>query len=153
MNNLERLIQQKQPFKTESLKAEIGLVYVTNQIMHRMDSIFKPFGITSQQYNVLRILRGQYPKPANINLIKERMLDRMSDASRIADRLVKLDLVTKQVNLIDKRHTDVLISEYGLRVLEKIDRVLDNQADFVSKLSPTDIEALNQILDKLLEDI
>ena len=153
MNNLERLIQQKQPFKSESIKAEIGLIYISNRITHRMDSIFKPYGITGQQYNVLRILRGQYPKASNINLIKERMLDRMSDASRIVYRLVKLDLVTKQINLMDKRHADVLISEHGLKILEEIDVVLAHEPDFVSKLNKEDVVTLNQLLDKLLEGL
>lgn len=153
MNNLERLIQQRQPFKSESVKAEIGLIYIANRITHRMDAIFKPYGITGQQYNVLRILRGQYPKASNINLIKERMLDRMSDASRIVDRLVKIRLATKQTNMVDKRHTDVFISEKGLEILQKIDVVLNHETEFVSKLEAGDIDNLNQLIDKLLEGL
>lgn len=153
MNNLERLIHQRQPFKSDSVKAEIGLIYIANCISHRMECVFKPHGITNQQYNVLRILRGQYPKASNINLIKERMLDRMSDASRIVDRLVKLQLVTKQTNMMDKRNTDVLISEEGLNVLQKIDLILSAETEFVSKLDSQDIHELNQIIDKLLEGL
>ena len=151
MYNLERLIHQKQPFKSSSVKAELGLIYVANRINHQMHLLFKPYGITSQQYNVLRILRGQYPSPSNINLIKERMLDRMSDASRIVDRLVKLGLVTKQTNLLDKRNADVLISEKALIMLQDIDLVLTRQPDFVAKLASEDIDALNRVIDKLLE--
>ena len=83
---LEDEIQQ-QKFKSIQQKLMLNLIYTTNWLTSKQDSLFKDSDITLQQYNVLRILRGQYPNPCSIKLIKERMLDRMSDASRIVDKL------------------------------------------------------------------
>ena len=85
---LEKAIRQK-GFQNEYQKAIINIIYTHNYLIGKMNPVFKQYGITRQQYNVLRILRGQHPDPATINLIKERMLDKMSDASRIAERLKK----------------------------------------------------------------
>ncbi len=83
---LEDEIQQKK-FKSEEQKLMINLLYTANWLTSKNDSFFKNSDITTQQYNVLRILRGQHPNPCSVKLIKERMLDRMSDASRIVDKL------------------------------------------------------------------
>ena len=82
---------------------------------------FEKHKLTSQQFNVLRILRGQYPNPATVNLIKERMLDKMSDASRIVDRLVQKGLVSRCTNNKDRRAVDIRISDAGLETLAKMD--------------------------------
>lgn len=150
MQNLERLIHQTQPFKSSTAKAEVGLIYITNRINAKLSELFKPFDVTTQQYNVLRILRGQYPNAANINMIKERMLDRMSDASRIVDRLVKMGLATKQTNILDKRNTDVIITEEGLELLVKIDAIFYAETSFLSNLEEVEINTLNRIFDKIL---
>ncbi len=77
--------------------------------------MLKPFKITTQQYNVLRILRGQHPNPASINLIIERMLDKMSNASRIVDKLVAKKLADRKVCPEDRRMVDVLITDKGIK--------------------------------------
>ncbi len=152
-HNLERLIKQKVPFKSDVLKAEIGFMYVSYILNSKQQYFFKSYKITPQQYNVLRILRGQFPNPANINLIKERMIDRMSDASRIVDRLVKLNYVTKQPNHLDKRNADVVITEKALAKLKLIDDKIDENNSSFSNLTPDEIDQLNGLIDRILDFI
>ena len=98
----------------------------------------------------MRILRGQYPKYANINLIKERMLDKMCDASRIVERLHKQELILKQVNVLDKRHTDVIITEKALTLLKKIDEHQELQVNILNTLNLDEVNSLNQLISKVL---
>lgn len=151
--HLERLIKQKAPFKSPYNKAEIGIYLLANLMNNEKQKLFKEFGITFQQYNLLRILRGQFPKATNINLLKERMLDRMSDTSRIVDRLAKMNLVTKEPNLIDKRNTDVLITEKGLDLLTQIELREDFHQNLLSEFHEDEIEILNELIDKALAKI
>ena len=113
-NNLERLIKQTVPFKSDYIKAELGLIYVSSLLSNQSFQYYKQYNLSPQQYNILRILRGQFPRAINISSIKERMLDRMSDVSRIAERLCRMGLIIKQPNVIDKRNADITISEKGL---------------------------------------
>jgi len=98
---------------------------------------------------VLRILRGQYPKPATVNLIKERMIDKMSDASRIVDRLVQKQLVTRCTNDKDRRAVDIRISEQGLDLLSKIDKEYKTRDMFKNSLTEEEAGQLSALLDKL----
>jgi DNA-binding MarR family transcriptional regulator len=107
------------------------------------------YHITLQQFNILRILRGQHPKPATINLLKERMLDKMSDASRIVDRLVQKGLVTREINQKDRRAVDIIISEEGLAVLKKIDPIITPEDILKANIPEDDVVRLNYLLDKL----
>lgn len=149
--NLEKLIKQQKPFPNEFLKAEVGLIFITNALNDNLFSIIKEHKITVQQYNVLRILRGQHPEAANINLIKERMLDKMSDASRIVDRLVKLDFVEKKRNDLDKRNTDVFISNKALELLIELDEKVNNRKTVLNNLSNDELKQLNILINKLLD--
>jgi DNA-binding MarR family transcriptional regulator len=151
-NNLERLIKQKVPIKSPKVKAEIGLIYISYLLNSKQQDFFKEYQITSQQYNVLRILRGQFPNPVNINLIRDRMIDRMSDASRIVDRLQKQGFVTKQTNNIDKRNTDVMISEKALSMLLEIDIKMEHAESLLGHLDDHEIEHLNMLIDKILDN-
>lgn len=128
----------------------VNLIYTSNWVQERQKSYFSKFGITQQQYNVLRILRGNYPKPYSTSDIRERMLDKMSDASRIVERLVKKDLVVRKINKKDKRLVDVTISDSGLDLLEKIDKTIENfvQRPF-SNLTEKEQEILDSLLDKV----
>jgi DNA-binding MarR family transcriptional regulator len=105
--------------------------------------------ITLQQFNILRILRGQYPNPATINLLKERMLDKMSDASRIVERLVQKGLVTRCINQKDRRAVDIVINEKGLELLKKLDPVITPIDVLKANLSDAEAKQLNVLLDKL----
>ena len=90
-------------FRSEIEKSIVNLIFTSNWLNEQQHKIFKPYGLTTAQYNVLRILRGQYPNAATVNLIIERMLDRMSNVSRIVDRLVLKDLVNRKQNQNDRR--------------------------------------------------
>lgn len=150
-SNLERHIKQTQPFQNEYVKGMVGLIYLTNQVYDKHQQFFKAHGITVQQYNVLRILRGKFPDPSNINAIKERMLDKMCDASRIVDRLVKLNLATKSPNPNDKRNSDVSITEKALNLLTQIDVILANHETLLHKLSKEEITEFNRLINVALD--
>ena len=97
----------KQPtFKSAHQKAHINLIYTSGWVQQAQASLFKPFGVTLPQYNVLRILRGQHPKPATISLLIDRMLDKTSNASRIVDKLEAKALVTRKQCPADRRTVD-----------------------------------------------
>ncbi|MEL6843762.1 MAG: helix-turn-helix domain-containing protein, partial [Bacteroidota bacterium] len=102
MTRLEDEIKQKNPFKTAKERAIVNLLFTTSWLIAEQKKTFKPFGITLQQFNVLRILRGQYPDPISTSDIRDRMLDRMSDVSRIVNRLVKKRLVIRKPCKADK---------------------------------------------------
>lgn len=135
-------------FKSERQKATINLIFTHNWVTHQMKREFLPYDITLQQYNILRILRGQYPSPANINLLKERMLDKMCDASRIVDRLKEKELIAKCVNKKDRRAAEVMISQKGLDLLATIDREQDEDR-IMNNLSEEEAHTLNALLDKI----
>jgi DNA-binding MarR family transcriptional regulator len=150
MSNIEKLISQK-TFTSEYNKGLIGLIFVGNWIVSRHQHFFKKFDITMQQYNILRILRGQYPKAANINTLKERMLDKMSDVSRLVERLRKAGLVERKSSEIDRRAVDVQITAKGLSLLEIVDKELPDLEDSLKlSLSEDEITVLNSLLDKVL---
>lgn len=127
----------------------LNLVYTTNWITAKQGSFFKDSDITTQQYNVLRILRGQYPNPCSIKLIKERMLDRMSDASRIVDKLNTKKLLLRRECPNDRRSVDVIITDKGLELLQSLDHVDDISKQTLKSLSTEEINLLNDLLDKL----
>lgn len=97
----------------------------------------------------MRILRGQYPKPCNLKLIKERILDRMSDASRIVDKLIAKGFVERKECKADRRHVDILITKKGLEMLASLDHVDDSFKDLFKNLSNEEVDKLNELLDKL----
>jgi DNA-binding MarR family transcriptional regulator len=108
-------------FRSPLHRAIVNLMYTNNWLIHSQMRLLKPFGVTMPQYNVLRILRGQHPNPVMINDITERMLDKMSNASRLVDKLVEKKLVDRQQCPADRRAVDVVITERGLALLTRID--------------------------------
>ncbi len=145
---LEDEIQQKK-FKSIQQKLMLNLIYTTNWLTSKQDSLFKDSDITVQQYNVLRILRGQYPNPCSIKLIKERMLDRMSDTSRIVDKLYTKKLLERNECPDDRRSVNVVISDKGLELLKSLDYIDDLSKQNLKSLSDKEIDILNDLLDKL----
>lgn len=127
----------------------VNLLYTANWLNSKYDSFFKNSAITIQQYNVLRILRGQHPHPCSIKLIKERMLDRMSDASRIVDKLNTKKLLVRRECPNDRRSVDILITDKGLQLLQSLDYIDETSKKIFSSLSPDEINTLNALLDKL----
>ncbi len=127
----------------------LNLIYTTNWVNAKHDSFLKDSEITIQQYNVLRILRGQHPNPCSIKLIKERMLDRMSDASRIVDKLNLKKLVLRCECPNDRRSVDIIITDKGLELLKSLDYIDTTPEQLFKSLSPKEITTLNNLLDKL----
>src|ERR1700743_384199 len=111
---------QSSKFEDNYQKAVINIFYIEGWLNNTLRCHFEKHNLTNQQFNILRILRGQYPKPATINLLKERMIDKMSDASRIVDRLVQKEMITRCTNNKDRRAVDIRISDKGLEIAYKI---------------------------------
>lgn len=146
---LEEDIKQDKGFKNERQKAILNIIYTEGWLRNRLAETLKPHDLTSQQYNVLRILRGSKPKPLSTSCIRSRMIDKMSDASRIVDRLDKKKLVRKKACATDKRLVDVFITKEGLKLLEKIDGPVDDMHKMFDTITVEEAETLNRILDKL----
>jgi len=145
---LEKELQQKK-FTNEYEKLAVNIVYTGNWLAYQDAQLFKKFGLTNQQYNVLRILRGQHPRPASVNLLKERMMDKMSNASRIVDKLVRKGLVERNICSSDRRAVDVKITQEGLKLLKEIEPVLKDARNRLKTLNEMEAHQLNELLDKL----
>ena len=146
--DLKQEIHQKK-FRSQRLKGIVNLVFTYNWLKSHLQAHLKKFGITMQQFNVLRILNGQFPNPATIALIKERMLDKMSDASRIVNRLERKELVRREPSTTDRRIIDVFITEKGRKLIKATDKHSNEMDRLFSALSPEEIQQLNFLLDKV----
>lgn len=136
-------------FSSEGQKAAINLVYTSKRIEDHLKGILFEFDITPQQFNILRILRGSDPKPLSTLTIRERMLDRMSDTSRIVDRLVIKGLTIKKISSMDRRLVDVNITHEGKRVLEELDKKQTELISITKNLTDAELKLLNTLLDNL----
>ena len=145
--SLEKDINQKL-FRNEYQKGIINLIYTYNWMNEKMKRVFDKEDVTGQQYNILRILRGA-GKPISTLQIRDRMLDKMSDTSRIVDRLVLKGLAQKTVCKNDKRLVDVSISSKGKKLLEKIDQYEKDMDAIFGNLSESEAKTLNKLFDKI----
>ena len=143
---IEDEIQQK-AFHSAHQKAVVNLIYTSNWLIGTHQKFLSVFGLTTQQFNILRILRGQHPNGVSATTIKQRMLDRNSDVSRLLDRLVKKELIVKKSCPSDKRATDVFITDRGLKVLEDINKER-HRIDNVLSLTESEAELLSDLLDR-----
>jgi len=145
---IEDEIQTKK-FRNERQKATINIVFTSNWITDILEKRANQQNITLQQFNVLRILRGQYPKPATNSLVKERMLDKMPDVSRIIDRLVAKGLVSRGKCHTDRRAVDVKITDKGLETLKALDDSMMMMDILDKNISEEECRMLNNLLDKI----
>lgn len=145
---LEEEIKQDK-FKSEYQKLAVNLIYTHSWLNSHQVKFFDRFKITPQQFNMLRILRGQYPNPININRLKERMLDKMSDASRLVERLRVKELVERKYCEKDRRRAEVIITRKGLNVLNELDAIEVKLEKLLSSISTEEAETVNRILDKM----
>ena len=143
---IEEDIKQKKPFESEVEKALVNIMYTNSWVNENLKNQYKPHGVTPKQYNILRILGGA-KEPLTTSVIRNRMLDKMSDITRLIDRLILKGVVTKKVKPEDKRLVDIKITEKGLELLRTIKK--SRVPDFVSGLSDSDAMKLNELLDKL----
>ena len=133
-------------------KTVVNLMYTTRIIEEAIAGVLQAYDITIQQYNVLRILRGQKGNPANLCTIQERMIDRSSNTTRLVDKLIKKEWVERRVCERNRRKVEIFITNNGLDVLQELDPVIDdNNKKIVSNLSFEQLEGLNRLLDLLRE--
>ncbi|MFL5731137.1 MAG: MarR family winged helix-turn-helix transcriptional regulator [Cytophagaceae bacterium] len=147
---LEDEIKQTKKFASEQQKLLVNIIYTNNWLRLKHMKSLKPYGISAEQYNVLRILRGQHPNCASNQMIMERMLDKSSNCSRIVDKLKDKKLVDRKENKSDRRQVDIVITEKGLAMLKEIDENEFADLDkYLKNISSKDAAIVNEILDRL----
>jgi MarR family 2-MHQ and catechol resistance regulon transcriptional repressor len=144
---IEKDINQSK-FKNEYQKSIINLTYTYNWVTEQIKEVLQNWDLTSQQFNILRILRGSHA-PLSTLQIRERMLDKMSDTSRIVDRLLIKNLVKKVPCKSDKRLVDITITAKGQKILTAIDKEEEKMDSIAKMLSVADAKLLNKLLDKM----
>lgn len=146
---INEIIQQKS-FASEAQKAFVNIAYTQSNMTNELNSVLKPHKISMQQFNVLRILKGHSPKPISINEISNRMVDRMSNASRLVDKLCKKGFAQREISERDKRQADIKITPKGEDFLLQLNRVVDQKiGEYKTCLSDDEFVTLNLLLDKL----
>jgi len=145
--SIEKDIQQTK-FRNEYQKTVVNLIYTYNWMNEKTKQIFERGDVTPQQYNILRILRGA-GKPLSTLQIRQRMLDKMSDTSRIVDRLVKKELVQKVICKTDRRLVDVTITDAGLQLLDQLDSYNEEMDALLGNITEEEAKMLNHLLDKI----
>jgi DNA-binding MarR family transcriptional regulator len=136
-------------FRNEYHKGLINLIYTTNHLHHDFLLSLKKHGLTSQQYNILKVLRGFGKQPRSIEFLRYRMLDKNSDVSRVVDNLVSKGLIERKENKSDRRQKDISITKKGLDLLKKMDECEKNADSLLKNLSEEECRKLNTILDKI----
>jgi DNA-binding MarR family transcriptional regulator len=148
MGKIEDAIQQKE-FKDQFNKAVVNLIYTHSYLVTAQSVLFKPHDLSPEQYNVLRILRGQNGTPTTVSSIQDRMLNKMSNASRLVEKLKLKGLVERNECPADRRQVDILITEKGLELLKTIEKQVEESNIQFIKLSNDEAVQLNYLLDKL----
>ncbi|MGK7389984.1 MAG: MarR family winged helix-turn-helix transcriptional regulator [Candidatus Cyclobacteriaceae bacterium M2_1C_046] len=148
MKSIGELIHQ-QNFRSEYLKADINLIYTTSFLSGQKNCILKKFGISMQQFNILRILKGLNGEPASVKLLTERMLDKMSNASRLVEKLKNKGLVRRNNCPDDRRQVEIFITEKGLSLTDEATRELENELMNRQHLTESEAGELNRLLDKM----
>jgi DNA-binding MarR family transcriptional regulator len=145
---LEKEIKQAK-FQSEYQKLFLNIIYTGSWLDLRNTQRLKPFGVSPQQYNILRILRGQYPNAATVTLLIERMLDKSSNASRLVEKLRQKELLERCVCPEDRRAVNVKITDKGLALLKQLDPKIEEANNELSGLTVEEAKVINQLLDKL----
>lgn len=145
---IEEAIKQTKPFESEFQKVGVNLLYTSNWVGMKMQKFFKSFNLTQKQFNIMRILKGA-GKPVSTSFIRERLLDRMSDVSRIVDRMESKSIVKKSSCETDKRLVDVELTCEGSQLLDYVNKELKILDKMFARLTLQEIETLNKLLDKI----
>lgn len=146
---IEQAIKQEK-FQSEFEKMVVNIIYTSRWLEYEEAKLFRKYGITLPQFNLLRILRGQYPKAASVTLLIDRMLDKSSNASRIVETLRKKGLVDRHECRADRRKVDVVINKKGLDILESASKEMKTlHKNHQKALNETEAAQLNNLLDKL----
>jgi DNA-binding MarR family transcriptional regulator len=147
---LEDEIKQKK-FKSAYHRMMVNVMFTGNYLNKRIMCMLRPYGISPQQHNVLSILRGQHPKPCSLGDIQERMLDRMSNASRLVDKLLEKKLLCRDQCEGNRRKIDLTITDAGLALLKLIDEQMVDMEHWFPGLSPDEATTIGTLLDKARE--
>lgn len=147
---IEDAIEQRK-FRNDIEKLLVNFIYTNNWLKEFQVRLLKPFDLTMQQYNILRILRGSHPEPLTQKVIKAKMLDKMSDVSRLLARLEKKKLVSCVSNKDDRRNLDVTILKNGMDILLEIDAVLPLLDGLFVDFAPNELETMNGLFDRIRE--
>jgi DNA-binding MarR family transcriptional regulator len=145
---LEDAIKQKK-FESPQVKAMLNIMYTSNWLIGEFRDIYKPYGITPQQYNVLRILRGKHPESVNPSEIKEVMLDKNPDITRLCDRLLSMGLIGRSINSENRRKMNIVITAQGLELLNQIAPLLLDRQQLILNRASIDFGLLSDLLDDL----
>lgn len=146
---IEEAIKQKK-FLDSWHKAAVNLMFTSNIWRNAEAEIFGPFGINAQQYNVLRIIKGRHPQPISPGEIKDVMLDKGVDLTRLVDKLVKLGLARRKISPENRRRVEINISKEGEKLLHEISPILFTQTSQIkTRISEKEAELLSNLLDKL----
>jgi len=146
---IEKEISQTKAFRNVWIKADINILFTSSWLTNRKTEILKPYDISQQQFNILRILRGMNPEPATVKMLTERMIDKMSNASRLVEKLRKKAYVERKECSDDRRRVDIYITPKGLDVVEKASIQLESAVASAMNLNIDEAEQLNNLLDKL----
>ena len=144
---IEEAIQQTKPFRNGHHKVIVNLIFTSNWVQDSIKKALKPFGVTIQQYNVLRVLKGA-GKPISTSTIRERLLDKMADTSRMVDRLFQKGLVLRQECEYDKRLVDISLSKAGEELLDSLKTVNPQLDAILNNLTEAEAQQLSDLLDK-----
>ena len=144
---IEDAIHQKKPFANAHQRAVVNLIYTSHEVMRGLKKVMAPYGITNQQYNVLRILRGA-GEPLTTSQIRDRLLDKMADTSRLVDRLAQKNLVVKSGCPNDKRLVDITLSDEGLNLVSSMDQIVKDTNNQLLNLTAKEANQLSLLLDK-----
>ncbi|MFK7845525.1 MAG: MarR family winged helix-turn-helix transcriptional regulator [Rhodothermales bacterium] len=145
---LEQELKQAH-FGDQYLKAVLNVLVTAEVLGSKTNAVLKPFGISKEQFNVLRILRGQYPKPATVQLITERMISKSSNATRLVEKMRMKGLVERTQCAADRRKVDVVITQKGLDLLIEVDPLVRATSDSHRNLSEDEAYTLNKLLEKM----
>ncbi|MBK9731867.1 MAG: MarR family transcriptional regulator [Chitinophagaceae bacterium] len=150
MGNIEKALGNT-TYKNEYQKAIANIFYTCRWMEYYYQQHLGLFGITWQQFYALRILKILHPLPANLNLLKEKMIDKNSDVSRIVERLRKMSMVERKLNKKDRRHVDITITKKGMELLDKIKKRDHEIESVLHNLPEKEVKQLNKLLDKIFE--
>jgi DNA-binding MarR family transcriptional regulator len=148
--SLEDDIKQEK-FQNEHQKAAINILYTGSWLYNLNATFLKKFGITPEQFNVLRILRGSHPTTMMLSEVTQRMIDKSSNCTRLVEKLRQKNFVNREICEKNRRQVDISITEKGLQLLKKIDSEMPEWSKAIEKLSKTEAKEMNRILDKLRE--
>lgn len=151
VNTLEKLIKLSTPFVNPHYKAVVGILFLETIVMQDLDNHLSKFKLTYQQFNILRILKGQYPKGVQLSLLKDRMLHKQSDVSRLVNRLTKMGLIDKNEDPLNRRKLSILLSSEGMKLIDSINVDDEKFKSILRLLSMNEVENLNVLLDKVLQ--